>query len=586
MKLSKKKIIISIVFFIIIVLALLFFFPSQILGIFFRDIKPIDDSDLTFEKMVVPQEQNAYYDLEEASSKAYWPEGSYEKYKNCLEGGNCDEAFLKEINDKNQEFFSIIDRSLEKQFFVYPGMESPDKVDDYNTKLKTWGSATYVPSARVLYLSKQGRDKEALDEAFKIFTLSRKIRDGRPSFVMWLESIGLEARAINAAKLSINNSKISSEELLQYANKIEGMENDSRESLVLIEKAKYLSKIKFINDLHLGQVTYSGFLTMYSADGKAINSPSTEFDKMFTSDFYFQENRMKSFFARDAKVFIEEEKNKCSLGLSPVYSPSESEIFTYEPRFYPNSAGLMLYENVVGGSTHLQGCDIQTKLVELQALLALKVYEREHGSMPYSLESVPGVPKDPYSGKALIYSLEKNIIYSVGRDLTDDGGDEEKDIVMDIRYDELKDILPAGIEIETIGDKKIIKNKAQGYELEYSAELVARENEQGYIKLFDKKALEKDCFVCPPNIIIGEIDNPDNLSLEDLLYDWHKKYGFTYWDEKQKVAINGFDGYKIEEEGDPSTYGYYFAKGDRLYSIHTLQSIDPNYYLIDEIVFK
>jgi len=67
---SIKKILLFSIISIAIIAALIFFFPSQILGIFFRDIKPIDDSDLTFEKMVVPQEQNAYYDLEDAVSKA------------------------------------------------------------------------------------------------------------------------------------------------------------------------------------------------------------------------------------------------------------------------------------------------------------------------------------------------------------------------------------------------------------------------------------------------------------------------------------------------------------------------------------
>ncbi|MFA5747174.1 MAG: hypothetical protein WC926_03805, partial [Candidatus Paceibacterota bacterium] len=522
----------------------------------------------------------------DAVSKAYWPEESHEKYQNCLDGGDCDEAFLKEINDKNQEFFSIINKASEKPFFVYPGMESSDKVNDYDAKVRTWGGVTYIPLARVLYLSKQGRDKESLDEVLKIFALSKKIREGRPSFINWVESIGLEARAISAAKIAINNSKISSEDLLRYSQEIEEFKGGNRQSLVLIEKAKYLSTARFIDDLHSGKITYSSIFTMYLEDGRVINSSNTEFDKIFTSDFNFQSNRTKYFFARDARIFIEEEQRSCSLGVPPAYSPSELEIFTYEPRFYPNSAGLMLYENVVGGSLHLQECDIQAKLAELQALFALKAYEREQGNMPSSLESIPGylpeVPKDPYNGKALIYSLEKNIIYSVGRDLTDDGGDLEKDIAMDLHYDGLKDILPAGSSIEKKDTKNILKNGPQGYELEYPKDLVVRANEFGGIYLFNSDQIKPDCFNCPPLMSITKLDNPGGLSLEKWLEKENEEYGFLYWQEKKEVKVNDYAGYKIEVEGDPGIYDYYFVKGKELYSISTLKDDE----LIKELIFK
>jgi hypothetical protein len=68
----------------------------------------------------------------------------------------------------------------------------------------------------------------------------------------------------------------------------------------------------------------------------------------------------------------------------------------------------------------------------VQVLIALRSFQIETGRLPRLLdELVPrhltAVPLDPFDGKPLRYSAEKRIVYSVGRDLTDDGGSEEQD---------------------------------------------------------------------------------------------------------------------------------------------------------------
>ena len=70
----------------------------------------------------------------------------------------------------------------------------------------------------------------------------------------------------------------------------------------------------------------------------------------------------------------------------------------------------------------------------IQIVVALKCHELKTGALPASLDELcpeyfDDVPVDWFDGKPLRYSPEKKLIYSVGKDLTDDGGDEEKDIV-------------------------------------------------------------------------------------------------------------------------------------------------------------
>ena len=62
-----------------------------------------------------------------------------------------------------------------------------------------------------------------------------------------------------------------------------------------------------------------------------------------------------------------------------------------------------------------------------QLLLALKAYKQDNDNLPNSLNDlipkyIPALIQDPFDGKTIRYSANDKIIYSVGKDLTDDGG--------------------------------------------------------------------------------------------------------------------------------------------------------------------
>ena len=72
-----------------------------------------------------------------------------------------------------------------------------------------------------------------------------------------------------------------------------------------------------------------------------------------------------------------------------------------------------------------------------QLLLALQRYQLDHqNQLPLSLdhllpEYVPAVPPDPYNGQALHYDAANRRIWSVGKNLTDDGGNSHPDLTFD-----------------------------------------------------------------------------------------------------------------------------------------------------------
>ena len=86
---------------------------------------------------------------------------------------------------------------------------------------------------------------------------------------------------------------------------------------------------------------------------------------------------------------------------------------------------------VDGGSLRAQA-KVNARAGCLQIVFALKDYKTEHGEYPDSLDQLTKeLPLDPFSGKPFLYRKEADgfIVYSVGKNETDDGGDGKNDIV-------------------------------------------------------------------------------------------------------------------------------------------------------------
>jgi len=71
--------------------------------------------------------------------------------------------------------------------------------------------------------------------------------------------------------------------------------------------------------------------------------------------------------------------------------------------------------------------------------VGIERYRLDEGHLPADLETLVGgyieeVPVDPFTGKGLIYKRQEHqyVVYSVGADLADDGGDEDYDIAMTV----------------------------------------------------------------------------------------------------------------------------------------------------------
>ena len=87
-------------------------------------------------------------------------------------------------------------------------------------------------------------------------------------------------------------------------------------------------------------------------------------------------------------------------------------------------------------SLHGRSVKGRTEVNLTRTLVALQCFQRDFGSWPESLLDprfkllLPDDPLDLFAGKSVQYSQEKGILWSVGPDGKDDGGDTKKDFVI------------------------------------------------------------------------------------------------------------------------------------------------------------
>ncbi len=87
----------------------------------------------------------------------------------------------------------------------------------------------------------------------------------------------------------------------------------------------------------------------------------------------------------------------------------------------------------------LYRCKSSVSLHATRLLIALKCHKLETGALPDILDAlvpkyIDEVPKDDFDGRPMRYLPERKIIYSVGKDLKDDDGDEEADVVFPVDF--------------------------------------------------------------------------------------------------------------------------------------------------------
>ncbi len=396
----------------------------------------VDDADLRLERPVIPDEENAYTYLVQATNFTYEPYSWDELYE-MTTNGQWDAKAFEAFVETNKSQFVLVDRALECERMQIPEIRNPEEI--LQSHLGSFRNAARCMAFRNEWRFRTGNHMNALTGAAEIARMGFMQASGNGPLIEYLvgraiAGIGLEQIADMTALASA-----SSPDFLGLAAGLPtGEELD--EALTQVFKAEYEWLLMYARWFQDGRVPIRD------------NLPSAYRLFPFVSPFFLR-NTTHSLFIGSYRTAIR--------NVGRIYADMDlAEMIEQQDRIRrsssflkPNMLGDVLYVNFSSSLGQVLEVAITEKvgLQCIRTLLALKAYKQDKGSLPDSLQQLipdylDAFPIDAFDGELLRYDKDKKIVYSVGKDLKDEGGLKEyedpeypdrwysKDIVFDIEF--------------------------------------------------------------------------------------------------------------------------------------------------------
>jgi len=411
-------------------LILILWITGSIFTIFLgRDEPPINDSDLMPAKIEILESENAFFILNQASDKLYLPKDKSE-LDAIIQGEKWDQNFVNELLEKNKESLTLFDEASNFSRFQDPAFSDPSKVN-FSTPIFSLGKTrdlAKMNTIRALSFSKEGRWQEAFDSAFKAIKIGHLIEESQGILIEYLVGIAIKGIGFNNLKLMIKDADLTPETTKNYIKELDNLKA-SETGIINTFKMEYSSltnQKSQIDASFAGKLSEKELKDLFEFEELPYQS------KLVTKlNYLYKPNQTQRIFAEYFRGIIGNVNKSC---IETEFS--ETELLA--PRsnirmlFTENIFGKMIYDLMAisyGGFLNKR-CQESYSLVGTQILLAIKTHKSETGKIINSLndlvpEYFSEIPKDPFGGKVIKFSAEKKIIYSIGTDLIDSGGESD-----------------------------------------------------------------------------------------------------------------------------------------------------------------
>jgi hypothetical protein len=371
-----------------------------------------DDSDLIPTRTEVPVESNAFWTLLQATNELYSPGLLESRLRDLSNNTNWDDALAAEVLEKNHACLDLLDKSFQQPFLLVP---EPKTFDEEYHYLSSWRDLSRVESIQANALFRAHNEKAAFDSALKIIRFGQRAENSGGPIIHYLVGSGIKTAGLHQIRQMTAQTTLPEADLMGSIRELDSL-GPNKEGLTNALKVEYQMQCKYLDDFAKGKTatTNSGEQMMASIGLKP----------------FFSVTRTKMEFAQSARVIRD--------GMSKPFGEIpwsdlpvvETNGPTLKRLIKGNVMGDIFFQ-LLGPSSKSFSIRKSREMVNVTAtrlLLALKIYKMRHDKLPESLselvpEFFPQVPLDDFDGKPFRYLPGKKLIYSVGPDLKDSGGE-------------------------------------------------------------------------------------------------------------------------------------------------------------------
>jgi hypothetical protein len=405
---SRHKIGFSIAIFLALFLLVRLIMPERSKGPAFSD------ADLIPSRTAVPVASNAYWVLAQAADQLYWPEAVQRKLNDVSDDKTWDDAFVSDLLERNEPCLLLFETSLKQPELL---IAEPKASEEEYPYLGAWKFIGRLASVRAASLLKAGKEEEAYTAALDIVRFGHRIENSGGPILHCLvgtsvKIIGL--RRINkiTAQTSLNPAHLAS--IIRALNRYWADETALTNTL----KVEYRLKSKALDNFAAGNFS-------------PTNSAWDQISVSVGMKPLFSASKTRAKFAQATRVLLESVPMHFSeMPLAEIPGPTTNRS-GFKQLLAGNAVGDVLYDiwSPAWENFMAKKCQENVHVAAAQLLLALKAFHIKNLRLPSALdelvpEFLPQVPVDDFDGMPFRYSVEKRLIYSVGQNLNDDGGQE------------------------------------------------------------------------------------------------------------------------------------------------------------------
>jgi hypothetical protein len=323
---------------------------------------------------------------------------------------NWDAAMAEDLLQKNQASLTAL-----TEVENFPKLLTPESVlgegQSYN---EDWRKLSLLLSVREKQLYQNGNVSESFDAMFKHLRLCQQMADAHGGAIVYLAGCANCARVLEAISQSLAATNLSPVQLKNYAHELGIMSSNAAPIFVNALKSEYQCDARTLDDFDEGKYVdpHLGGVYFYPHWWWPV----------------FNCSKTKALLARNSNELI-----KCA---AIHYKDFDHSKFDFRPGLISwmlsgNAAGQVMAFQLIPMTVATFGtkCNSKIRLDATRTLMALRAYQLTHGKLPERLsdlvpEFLDQVPLDDFDGQPLRYSPENKIVYSVGKNLKDDGGDD------------------------------------------------------------------------------------------------------------------------------------------------------------------
>lgn len=365
-------------------------------------------------------ERNGFYVLLAATNQIHLDEfegTNYPAFREQTLGTNWNAELARAVLATNQAALAAWDAAWQ-----IPGFQVPKyKLEDELPYLGSWKAFAWLSLFRARIFWDEGRNADGFTEWLKLLRAGAALSDADGVVIHYLVGASIQHLALNCIRwpefAAMTNQtelktaiaeleKIYRQNLIGWTNSIRGENQMQLQWLADLRNGKVRTE-----DLPSGIFAVSAVIPLFS-------------------------------FSSSQRLFCDASATLIQDGAAPY---TQRRITKFEKR--PGIGSMLMSGNFIGemfffmlfpssDATLQRQKSLAVSIQSTRLILVLRAYQLAHGSLPETLDAlVPEfldkVPADDFDGQPLRYSREKKMVYSVGKNLADDGGDdrdsEEKD---------------------------------------------------------------------------------------------------------------------------------------------------------------